>query len=56
MPTGKPRLWVPIRDQIEMRWESLNDLFEADHPVRIIWAAVCTLDLKAWLGEIEAPR
>ncbi len=54
MPAGKPRLRVPIRDQIEMRWESLNDLLEADHPARIIWAAVCTLDLKSWLGEIKA--
>jgi transposase len=54
MAPGKPRLRVPIRDQIEMRWESLNDLLEADHPVRIIWAAVCTLDLKSWLGEIKA--
>jgi transposase len=54
IPVGKPRLRVPIRDQMEMRWESLNDLLEADHPVRIIWAAVCTLDLKSWLGEIKA--
>jgi transposase len=29
-------------------------LLEADHPVRIIWGAVCTLDLKSWLGEIKA--
>src|SRR5258707_14588047 len=56
MPVGKPRLRVPIRDQMEMRGESLNDLLEADHPVRIIWAAVCTLDLKSWLGDIKAPQ
>jgi transposase len=54
MAAGKPRLRVPIRDQIEMRWQSLEDLLEADHPARIIWAAVCTLDLKSWLGEIKA--
>jgi transposase len=54
MPAGKPRLRVPIRDQIVARWESLDGLLEADHPVRIIWAAVCTLDLKSWLGEIKA--
>jgi transposase len=54
MAAGKPRLRVPIRDQIEMRWQSLDDLLEADHPARIIWAAVCTLDLKSWLGEIKA--
>ena len=54
MPTGKPRLRLPIRDQIEMRRASLDDLLEADHPVRVVWAAVCRLDLKAWLGEIKA--
>jgi transposase len=51
---GKPRLRVPIRDQIEMRWASLDDLLEADHPVRIVWAAVCALDLSSWLSEIKA--
>ena len=54
MAAGKPRLRVPVRDQIEMRWESLDDLLEADHPARIVWAAVCTLDLKSWLSEIKA--
>jgi transposase len=53
-PTGKPRLRLPIRDQIELRWASLDELLEADHPVRVVWAAVCRLDLKAWLGEIKA--
>jgi transposase len=54
MATGKPRLRVPVRDQMKMRWESLDDLLEADHPARIVWAAVCTLDLKSWLNEIKA--
>src|SRR5580700_2569336 len=54
MAAGKPRLRTPIRDQIEMRWASLDDLLEADHPVRIVWAAVCALDLKSWLSEIKA--
>ncbi len=51
---GKPRLRLPIRDQIEMRWASLDEMLEADHPVRIVWAAVCNLDLSSWLGEIKA--
>jgi transposase len=51
---GRPRLRVPIRDQIEMRWASLDELLEADHPVRIVWAAVCALDLSSWLSEIKA--
>jgi transposase len=54
MPTGKPRLRYPVRDQIEMRWASLDELLEADHPARVVWAAVCKLDLKGWLGEIKA--
>lgn len=54
MPAGKPRLRLPIRDQIEMRSASLEDLLEADHPVRAVWASVCRLNLKAWLGEIKA--
>jgi transposase len=51
---GKPRLRVPIRDQIEMRWASLDELLEADHPVRIVWAAVCKLNLSSWLNDIKA--
>jgi transposase len=54
MPAGKPRLRKPIRDQIEMRWASLDDLLEPDHPVRIVWSAVCKLDLQSWLREIKA--
>jgi len=54
MPPGKPRLRRPVRDQVMVRWASLDDLLEADHPVRAVWAAVCKLDLKSWLGEIKA--
>jgi transposase len=54
MPAGKPRLRRPIRDQVEVRWASLDDLLEADHQVRVVWAAVCTLDLKSWLIEVKA--
>jgi transposase len=56
MPAGKPRLRLPIRDQIEFRWASLDSLLEADHPVRVVWAAVGTLDLKSWLSEIKAVK
>jgi transposase len=54
MAAGKPRLRVPIRDQIEAHWASLDQLIEPDHTVRIVWAAVCKLDLKSWLNEIKA--
>ena len=51
---GKPRLRIPIRDQIEMQWASLDQLIEPDHQVRIVWAAICKLDLSSWLHDIKA--
>jgi transposase len=54
MPAGKPRLRQPIRDQVEVRWASLDELLEPDHPARIVWDAVCKLDLSPGLGEIKA--
>jgi transposase len=51
---GKPRLRVPQRDQIEFRFASLDQMLEADHPARIVWAAVCALDLSGWLQRIKA--
>jgi transposase len=51
---GTPRLRVPIRDQPEMQWASLDQLIDPDHQVRIVWAAVCKLDLSSWLHDIKA--
>jgi transposase len=51
---GKPRLRVPQRDQVEIRWASLDQMLEPDHQVRVVWAAVCGLDLSRWLNEIKA--
>lgn len=51
---GTPRLRVPHRGQIEIRYASLDELLEAEHPARAIWATVCGLDLECWLGEIKA--
>lgn len=45
---------VPHRDQVEIRWASLDQLLEPDHGVRVVWAAVCGLDLSRWQGEIRA--
>ena len=53
-PAGKPRLRIPHRDQVEMRWASLDGLLDGDHPVRVVWAAVCRLDLTSWLREVKA--
>jgi len=51
---GRPRLRLPQRDQLEIRWASLDELLEPDHQARVVWAAVCRLDLSDWLGEIKA--
>ena len=52
--TAAPRLRVPCRDQVQFRWDSLDELLEPDHPARTVWAAVCALDLGPWLREIKA--
>jgi transposase len=52
--SGRPRLRVPQRNQIEMHWASLDELLEPDHQARIVWATVCALDLSRWLNEIKA--
>jgi len=51
---GSPRLRVPHRTQVEMRWASLDEMLEEDHRARVVWAAVCGLDLSRWLSEIKA--
>jgi transposase len=51
---GRPRLRLPQRDQVEIRWASLDQLLESDHQTRVVWAAVCGLDLGRWLAEIKA--
>jgi transposase len=52
--SGNPRLRVPQRDQVEMQFASLDELLEADHPARLVWALVGKLDLGRWLGRIKA--
>jgi transposase len=51
---GKPRLRLPIRNQIALKWFSLDDTLEFDHEVRKIWVGVCRFDLSSWLSEIKA--
>ena len=54
MVVGKPRLRIPVRDQIRMHCAALDEMLDADHPVRLVWAAVSQLDLSSWLNEIKA--
>jgi transposase len=56
MSAGKPRLRCPVRDQIQMHRASLDDMLGPDHMARVVWEAVCSVDLKSWLGEIKAVK
>ena len=51
---GKPRLRVPLRNQAEVSWESLDQRLDPDSQARVVWNLVCQLDLDAWLKEIKA--
>ena len=53
-PKGKPRLRLPVRDQIELRPTALDELLDPDHEARTIWDCVCGLDLSDFLGSIKA--
>src|SRR4029077_10919924 len=54
VPEGRPRLRVPVRDQVEFQTASLDQLLPPEHEARVVWSAVCQLDLGSWLGEIKA--
>ncbi len=51
---GTPRLRVPIRDQVEMSWASLDERLDPDSQARVVWGLVCRLDLDAWLKDVKA--
>jgi transposase len=51
---GNPRLRTPQRDQVEMQWLALDELLEPEHPARMVWAAVQSLDFSGWLNSIRA--
>jgi transposase len=51
---GIPRLRVPHRDQVEIRWASLDELLESEHPARMVWAFVRGLNLDRWRTAIKA--
>ena len=51
---GTPRMKVINRRQMLMRPVNVEELVEADHPVRAIWDLVGRLDLSWFYREIEA--
>jgi transposase len=48
------RLRLPERDQIVLSMQCKDDLVDAEHPVRLIWRAVCAMDLSAFYAPIKA--
>ena len=52
--SGRPRLRVPHRSQVELHWASLDELLPADHRARLVWASVVDLRLDLWLRPIKA--
>jgi transposase len=53
-PPGRPRLRLAVRDQVEYREASLDQLIPPDHQVRVVWEAVQLLDLSPWLANFKA--
>lgn len=51
---GRPRLRVPVRDQVEFQTASLDQLLPPEHEARVVWSAVSRLEFGGWLGEIKA--
>jgi transposase len=49
-----PRVNKPERSQAEVRFESLDQRLDADHPVRLVWTLVEGLDLSALYQQINA--
>lgn len=55
VPTGgRVRLRLPQRNQVQVRMASLDQLLPQDDEARVVWAAVCGLDLSPWLGDIKS--
>jgi transposase len=51
---GKPRLETADRQQVAMRYASLDDLLPEDHRARLVWEIVQGYDLSRFYDRIEA--
>jgi hypothetical protein len=51
---GAPRLREPDRAQVALRAVDIDSLIGRDHPVRVIWSYVESLDLSALEDRIKA--
>jgi transposase len=51
---GKPRINIPIRNQVEFKTFCLDDLIPADHKVRFVWNYVQKLDMSGFITKIRS--
>jgi transposase len=51
---GRPRLRLADRSQIAMHMCSVDELVAVDHKVRVVWDAVCQMDLSEFLEPVAA--
>jgi transposase len=51
---GRPRLRLADRSQVGMHYCSIDELVPVDHKVRVIWDAVCQMDLTGFIEPIKA--
>jgi transposase len=48
------KIRTPQRNQMEMRWESLDQLLPPDDSARLVWEFVGALELSAWTSRIRS--
>jgi transposase len=51
---GAARMRLADRSQVAMQMCSIDELVPVDHPVRIVWDAVCQMDLSRFAAPIQA--
>jgi transposase len=51
---GKPRLKIPIRNQVKLKMSCLDDELKDDHKVRFVWEYVCKLNLEKIISTIKS--
>ena len=52
--TKRARTREPFREQGVFRWEIPDEALSADHPARLLWQVVGTLDLSGFLRDVKA--
>jgi len=51
---GPKRMRYAVRNQVEFQQCAVDDLLPEDHPARIVWAYVCSVDLSELCERIQA--